>query len=216
MWWALGALSDRLGTASPLGAPVDEVTEEDFVRGLLARSPLGADAMLDAGPRGIELPVEYGWVRDTMLVDGHWQIAPTVAGRAVARAPRARRGTARCSRRGGRWPGATRCATRARAPSPGCACIPTRPRPRACATATGAGRERARLARRDGARSTPTCDADVASVTHGRRGPQPRAPDEHDHRSRPLTGMPHASGVPVTRAALGRRAGRRDRRGRRR
>ena len=32
--------------------------------------------MFAAGPRGIDTPVEHGWVHDELLPDGRWSIAP--------------------------------------------------------------------------------------------------------------------------------------------
>ena len=197
MWWILGALSDRLGTPSPLGAPVDEVTEEGFVRGLLARSPLGADAVLDAGPRGIEVPVEYGWVRGTMLADGHWQLAPPLlVERLRAHHDPGVDGAVLAPRREMAWSNSVRYAGRGAEPE-------VRLHPDAARAAGVSDGDRALVASEHGSLvATVTIDAnvraDVASVTHGRSGRSPGRLTSTTIGVDPLTGMPHASGVPVT------------------
>ena len=50
--------------------------DEDYLRGVLAHSPLDADDVFAAGPRGIDTPVEHGWVHAELLADGRWSIAP--------------------------------------------------------------------------------------------------------------------------------------------
>ena len=58
------------------GADPDDLTDELYLRGLLAHSPLDADAVFAAGPRGLDVPAEHGWVHDTMLPAGRWLLAP--------------------------------------------------------------------------------------------------------------------------------------------
>ena len=197
MWWVMGALSDRLGTPSPLGAPADTVTEDGFVRGLLGRSPLGADAVLDAGPRGLQVPVEPGWVRETMLPDGRWQLAPPPL---VARL-RAHRGprdvaTVLAPRREMAWSNSVRYAGDGAEPE-------MRLHPDAARAAGVAAGDRAMVTSEHGTLvATVAVDAnvraDVASLTHGRRGRSAGRLTSASVEVDPLTGMPHASGVPVT------------------
>jgi anaerobic selenocysteine-containing dehydrogenase len=77
-WWVLGQLARRLGLDLFGGADPDTLTDELYLRGILEHSPLDADQVFAAGARGFDLPVEYGWVHETMLPDGHWQLAPEV------------------------------------------------------------------------------------------------------------------------------------------
>jgi anaerobic selenocysteine-containing dehydrogenase len=37
---------------------------------------VAADSVIAAGPRGVDVPIEHGWVRETMLPGGRWQVAP--------------------------------------------------------------------------------------------------------------------------------------------
>ena len=76
VWWMLGSLARRMDGDLLAGADPDALTDETFLAGLLARSPLDPGAVLAAGPRGVDVPEEFGWVRETMLPDGQWQIAP--------------------------------------------------------------------------------------------------------------------------------------------
>ena len=79
--WAATSSAGPTRTASPTSR---------YLRGLLAHSPLDADEVVAAGPRGLDVDPEHGWVHETMLPGGRWQIAPRGAGRAVVRPRRAR------------------------------------------------------------------------------------------------------------------------------
>ena len=94
VWWMLGSLAARLDVDLLGGVAPDDLTDESYLRGIVEHSPLDADALFDAGPRGFELPVEYGWVHETMLPEGHWRLAPPVLLERLRRAPgtRARSG----------------------------------------------------------------------------------------------------------------------------
>ena len=76
MWWIFGQLARRLGGDILGGADPDALDDEMFLRGLLARSTLDPDTVLAAGPHGVDVPHEYGWVADELLPDGCWQVAP--------------------------------------------------------------------------------------------------------------------------------------------
>jgi anaerobic selenocysteine-containing dehydrogenase len=75
VWWMLAALSRAMGRTT-LGVDDLDQTDEQFLRGVLRHSPLDADDLFAAGPHGINTAVEHGWVRDEMLEDGRWHIAP--------------------------------------------------------------------------------------------------------------------------------------------
>jgi anaerobic selenocysteine-containing dehydrogenase len=75
VWWLFAALSRAMGRPTPGGSP-DDLRDEDYLRGVLAHSTLDADNVFAAGPRGIDTPVEHGWVHAELLVDGRWSIAP--------------------------------------------------------------------------------------------------------------------------------------------
>jgi anaerobic selenocysteine-containing dehydrogenase len=58
------------------GAHPDDLTDELFLRQTLQRSDtVDVDALFAAGPHGVEIPVEHGWVHDTILPDGRWRLA---------------------------------------------------------------------------------------------------------------------------------------------
>ncbi len=76
VWWMFATLSRAMGRKTPGDVDPDTLTDEDVLRGVLARSALAADDVFAAGPRGIGNPVEYGWVHSDLLTDGHWSIAP--------------------------------------------------------------------------------------------------------------------------------------------
>jgi formate dehydrogenase len=54
------------------------MTDEDYLRDVLAASPLDADVVFAGGPHGTAVPVEVGWVRESFLEGGRWNIAPDV------------------------------------------------------------------------------------------------------------------------------------------
>jgi anaerobic selenocysteine-containing dehydrogenase len=75
-WWIMAQLGARLGVDLLDGADPDELTDESYLGSLLARSPIDPDEVFAAGPHGREIEPEYGWVRETMLPEGRWRIAP--------------------------------------------------------------------------------------------------------------------------------------------
>jgi anaerobic selenocysteine-containing dehydrogenase len=62
---------DILGGADP-----DDVTDEVFLSGLLDHSRLDPPEVVAAGPHGVDVAHEYGWVADELLPNGQWQVAP--------------------------------------------------------------------------------------------------------------------------------------------
>ena len=76
VWWILGSLAAR--TERPMfgGAPLNALSDEGILSGLLGHGPLEAADVIAAGSRGIDVAPHYGWVRDRMLADGRWRIAP--------------------------------------------------------------------------------------------------------------------------------------------
>ena len=76
VWWMFAALQRAMGRSVPGGVDPDLMNDEDYLRGVLGRAPLEADAVFAAGPRGVSTPVEYGWVHDELLPESRWSIAP--------------------------------------------------------------------------------------------------------------------------------------------
>ena len=71
-------LARRLGFELMPGLDADSCTDTTFLGALLHGAPLDAPTVFAAGPRGVDVPVEHGWVHDTMLPGGVWGIAPAV------------------------------------------------------------------------------------------------------------------------------------------
>lgn len=76
VWWMLASLAQR--SERPLfgGADPDSLSDETFLAGLLGHGPFHAEEVMAAGPHGLDLAPEYGWVRNEMTADGRWSIAP--------------------------------------------------------------------------------------------------------------------------------------------
>jgi hypothetical protein len=76
VWWMFAALNRALHHAPPSAVDPDDLSDETYLRGILAHSRIDADDVFAAGPRGIDTPVEHGWVHEELLADGRWSIAP--------------------------------------------------------------------------------------------------------------------------------------------
>jgi anaerobic selenocysteine-containing dehydrogenase len=76
VWWILGSIAARSERPMFGGAPVNALSDEGVLAGLLGHGPLEASDVISAGSRGVDLAPTYGWVRERMLVDGRWRIAP--------------------------------------------------------------------------------------------------------------------------------------------
>jgi anaerobic selenocysteine-containing dehydrogenase len=78
VWWMFAALGAAMGNAAMGRAslPGNDLTDEGYLRGVLGHARLDADAVFAAGPRGIDVPVEHGWVHADLLAQGRWSIAP--------------------------------------------------------------------------------------------------------------------------------------------
>ncbi len=197
VWWMLSRLSGRMGGDLPAGADVDGLTDEGYLRGLLAYSSLDADEVFGAGPRGLDVTPEHGWVHDTMLPGGRWQIAPSVLlERLAAHAGPAPTGLVLTPRREVGWSNSVRYA--------GAGADPVVRIHPADAAAAGLGDgDRAELVTAHGSMiAVVSLDdgvrAGVASVTHSASNGGPGQLTSSTAYVDPLTGMPLASGVPVS------------------
>ena len=186
VWWMFAALNRAMGRDA---VPLD-LTDEQFLRGVLARTSLGADAVVAAGPRGVATTVEYGWVQDELLPDGRWNIAPPeMLERLAAYRDPERSALALAPRRVMAWSNSIRYgAERDDAV--------VRMHPDAAPGPVVA------LASEHG-EVTATCIADptvrpgVASMTHGHLHESPGRLTSDTIDVDPLTAMPHVSGLPV-------------------
>jgi anaerobic selenocysteine-containing dehydrogenase len=76
VWWMFGQLARRMGADILGGAAPDTLTDELFLAGVLGHSTLDAATVVRAGPHGVDVPHEYGWVAGELLPGGRWQLAP--------------------------------------------------------------------------------------------------------------------------------------------
>ncbi len=76
VWWILGSIAARSERPMFGGTPLDALSDEGVLAGLLGHGPFEASDVISAGSRGVDLAPTYGWVRERMLVDGRWRIAP--------------------------------------------------------------------------------------------------------------------------------------------
>jgi anaerobic selenocysteine-containing dehydrogenase len=194
-WWVLGRIAGALGHDLFGGTDPDALTDEAYLRGILEHAPLDADQVFAAGSRGFALPVEYGWVHETMLPDGHWQLAPPVLLERLAAH---------------------------REPGPGLLLTPGRDMAWSNSVRYGPDDERARLCLHpDDASDAGVADGDAATLRsehgavevvvvvderlrpgvvwlgHGRRGHTPGRLTSSVADVDPLTTMPRASALPV-------------------
>ncbi|MEY2571064.1 MAG: hypothetical protein QOE63_1414, partial [Acidimicrobiaceae bacterium] len=195
--WRISAdFAARLGHDLLCGVDPDAMTDEAFVRLLLARSPLDADEVFAAGPRGVDVPVEYGWVRETMLPDGHWQLVPPKVLDRLAEHAGPPTGLVLSTRREMAWSNSIRYGARD-------AHAIAQLHPTDAAAAHIDDGALIRLASEHGELTARvTVDAavrpGVVSVTHGRRGASPGNLTSGRVDVDPLTTMPHASGIAVS------------------
>jgi anaerobic selenocysteine-containing dehydrogenase len=196
VWWMLGALARRLGLDVLGGAAPDDLTDELFLHGLLTRSPVDATELFTRGPHGIDVPVEHGWVRDTMLPDGHWRIAPPELVTRLGAHREPADPLVLVPRRETSWNNSVQSA------GPGTeAIVRLHPDDAVAAGVDGATRVTVRSAHGAVSASLRTdvnVRPGVVSMTHGHAASSPgRLTSAHADVDR-LTTMPRASGIPVT------------------
>ncbi len=201
VWWMLGQLSRRMGGDLLAGADPDDLTDELFLRGMLAHGPLDADAVFAAGARGLDVEPEHGWVHETMLPGGRWRLAPPILLERLsvhaARTPtRASAALVLTPRREVGWSNSVRYAGR------GAEAV-LRLHPADAESAGLADGDRADVTSAHGSMTTVVAvdgnvRTGVASVTHSGSADGPGLLTSSAHGVDPLTGMPHASGLAVT------------------
>ena len=197
VWWMLAGLGARLGIELMPGFDVDANTDETFLSRLLAHSPVSGADVFDAGPHGIDVPVEFGWVRETMLPDGVWGIAPaTLLARLGDHRPPTRAGLRLTPRREMAWSNSVRYGIE-RQPSV------LRLNSFDVAAAGLSDGDIATMSSAHGSVSASVMVDDnvrpgVASLTHGDVVDGPGHLTSSHHDVDPLTTMPHASGFVVT------------------
>ena len=75
MWWSLAKLGHRLGV-DVLRADPDTIGETQLLEPIMARSRVGADALMGAPSGLVHSGAVHGWVHDRVLPDGRWRLAP--------------------------------------------------------------------------------------------------------------------------------------------
>ena len=197
--WMLASLAQRLGRELPGGADPDALTDEDFLRELLAHGPLDPDEVFRAGSHGVDVPVEHGWVRASMLPEGRWRIAPaSMLARLAQRSDVAAPALVLTPRRQMAWSNSIRYGRDAHD-----AARIVRLHPDDASQRGLADGELATVASEHGSLvATVACDdlvrRGVASVTHGHDGRSPGLLTSAAIDVDPLTTMPLASGLAVT------------------
>jgi anaerobic selenocysteine-containing dehydrogenase len=195
-WWILGSLAPRLGLDLLGGEAPDDLTDERFLHGLLARSPVDAGELFARGPHGIDVPVEHGWVRATMLPDGHWRIAPPELLTRLAEHRDPGEGLVLVPRRETAWNNSVQSAGPGTEPV-----VRVHPDDAAAAGVTDATRVTVRSAHGTvtaSLRADANVRPGVVAMTHGHAASSPGRLTSAHADVDPLTTMPRASGLPVT------------------
>ncbi len=196
-WWVFATLAEHLTGRPVFGVPAGELTDDGVLAVIARRASMPWDAIRAAGPHGVAAPPAIGWWRDEFLGGGPWRIAPApLVARLASVAP----------------------------PHDGPVLVPRR-RMRANNSVpdpVDPGREAlALLHPRDGraagvadggtvkvtsaygsievpVRFDPGLRPGVIAISHGDPAGNPGALVSAHHDIDPLTGMPRASGLPVT------------------
>lgn len=191
VWWMFAALDAAMGRTATAPEMPNDVSEEQYLRGLLRHARLDADDVFAAGPHGIDNGTEYGWVRETFLPAGTWRIAPAPMlerlarwhdpeAHAVVMAPRREMAASNSVVYGAG--NATPVVRTHPALAPPTATV-TLTTPNGTITASLAEDENVRR--------------DVVSITHGHRDANPGELTSTDDDVDPITAMPRVAGLPV-------------------
>ena len=76
VWWVVGQLARRLDLDVLGGRDPDACDDDTLVAAAAASSRGGYDALVAAGPHGVHAPVRTGWVHEQVLPAGRWNLAP--------------------------------------------------------------------------------------------------------------------------------------------
>ena len=201
VWWILGSLAARTDRPMFGGTPIEVLTEEAFLSGLLGHGPLDASTVIAAGPRGIDLEPEYGWVRERMTPDGRWSIAPPtfVARLALHAGPET--GLVLIPRRESAWSNSVRFA--GDGDEPVVIVHPDEGKRRDIAEGDWVAVTSAHGSLVATVSFDSTIRPGVVSVTHGHPGSLTGALTSSSVGVDPITAMPRASGLPVRLDKLG-------------
>ena len=201
VWWILGSLASRSERPMFGGAPLDALTDEGILAGLLGHGPLDASDVIGAGSRGVDLAPTYGWVRERMLVDGRWRIAPEAFVERLALHKGPEDGLLLVPRRESAWSNSVRFA--GSGDEPVVVLHPNDASDRGIVTGDWVAltTDHGSLVATGGI--DETLRPGVVSVTHGHPGSLTGTLTSSRVDVDPLTAMPRASGVPVRVDKLG-------------
>jgi anaerobic selenocysteine-containing dehydrogenase len=194
-WWVLANLGSRMGIDLLGGVDPDSLTDEAYLRGIVEHSPLDADEVFSAGSRGFDLPVEFGWVHESMLPGGRWNLAPTLLVERLATHREPGPGLVLSPARDMAWSNSVRYGTDDDSAR-------LRVHPDDAAAAGVADGARASVVSEHGAVDVVVVVDDrmragVVSLVHGRRDRSPGKLTSARIDVDPLTTMPRASGIRV-------------------
>jgi anaerobic selenocysteine-containing dehydrogenase len=202
VWWMFAALNRARRHAPPAGVDPDDLDDEAYLRGILAHSWIDADEVFAAGPRGIDTPVEYGWVHDELLADGRWSIAPApLLDRLAAYSDPAPAAFVLAPRREMAWSNSVAYGPAAVGPA-------VRMNPASLPANDETGTGLVALATNYGSLTTafaadPRVREGVVSITHGHMDANPGDLTSGDAGVDPLTAMPRVAGLDVDVTGLG-------------
>ena len=195
-WWIFGQLARRMGGDVLGGADPDDLTDAAYLGGILGRN---AGEVLAAGPHGVDVPHEYGWVTRDLLPDGRWRLAPPeLVERLRVHRPPTADALVLVNRRDVRRLNSLAYAEGAEAQVRVHPDDAGRLLPGDAVTVTSAHGSLTGTVALD-----PGLRPGTVSVNHGRAGADVARLTSRTHDVDPLTGMPLASGVPVRLARSG-------------
>jgi anaerobic selenocysteine-containing dehydrogenase len=196
MWWSLGSLCRRMDLDLLRGMDPDELTDDAYLRGALSRSDtVDVDELFAAGPHGVDITVEHGWVHD-LLPDGHWRLVPDEIVERLRTYQAPSGGLVLIPRREMGWNNSVRYGGPETAPM-------IRLHPDDAGTREIVSGATVVVRSEHGTLKAavtvdPSVRPGVVSITHGRPGESPGALTSATADIDKLTGMPKASGVQVT------------------
>ncbi len=192
VWWMFAMLNRAMGRDTAGVTHPDDLRDEDYLRGVLEHSTLDADAVFAAGPRGLDTPIELGWVREELLPDGRWSIAPArLIERLAEYSDPVPAPFLLAPRREMAWSNSVAYGANATGPV-------VRVNPGVDRDANGSIGVESEYGRVEASFVTdPTVRAGVVSMTHGHAGASPGDLTSGGDDVDPLTAMPRVSGLEV-------------------
>ena len=201
VWWILGSLAAITDRPMFGGAPLDALSDEGILSGLLGHGPLEASDVIAAGSRGVDVDPHYGWVRDRMLADGRWRIAPDAFVERLSQHKGPEAGLVLVPRRESAWSNSVRFA--GKGDEPVVALHPDDASRLEIATGDWVAVTSTHGSLVATAGLDETIRPGVVSVTHGHPGSLTGTLTSSHEGVDPLTAMPRASGLPVRIDKLG-------------